>query len=462
MRRAATAGSAGSSTISAPLRKATAASVAKPAAAPARAGGPLHQQVGAQGAYPSPAGDTRKSANSAANRSCTSVVDMVAVTCPCSVGRPARPIRRWRRRRSRPAATQRSPERVERLQRLGQAIHRDHLDIVPDGLPHLVELSRGHEERLVAGVAHGDGLLGAPAHRAHRAVQRHRAGDGHLVSARQLAWGEHVEDGEGEGQSGRRPTHGAGVDGDVDREVEGHESLLGLGDADDGARRVVLGGHRGHGHVDPVGAARRSLQSEGVPGTGTTGLEEAADLAGSVEWLIIHRHDHVVGLEHLRRRRARGDLPHDGACGADVHFLAEEVEGDGDGRQLRGVHQLCVVAPVLVLRPAAAHRSLRQHVDVIVEPADEGLQHRRGAHAHGGVGDRLLGGVARRPLHQHLLGDRAHRPGAQRDIGDLHDGRPEDRRQEQTHGDQQHDPAAAHRPGALDLRRHSGRGGGRR
>ena len=56
-------------------------------------------------------------------------------------------------------------EAGERVQGLVERVDRDHLEVVADRLPHLLELVGGHEEHLVAGVAHRDRLLGAAAHR---------------------------------------------------------------------------------------------------------------------------------------------------------------------------------------------------------------------------------------------------------------------------------------------------------
>ena len=128
-------------------------------------------------------------------------------------------------------------------------------------------------------------------------------------------------------------------------------------------------------------AAGGPLDGERVGGAGAAGLQERADLVGLVDRLAVDGDDHVVDLEHLRRRRALDDAPHDRAGGADVDVLAEALERHGDGDELRGVHQLRVVAAVLRLGPAAADRLLREHVDVIVEPAGQRLEQRRRADA---------------------------------------------------------------------------------
>ena len=151
------------------------------------------------------------------------------------------------------------PEGVERLQRVLQGTHPDHLDIVADRLPDLVDLGLGHEEHLVAGVAHRDRLLRAAADRADGAVEVHGAGDRHPMPAGELAGGEHVEHREREGQSRRGTADRAGVDGDVDREVGADDAVLGR-DADDRSLRVVVGRDRGDLDVDVRCRCRRAAR----------------------------------------------------------------------------------------------------------------------------------------------------------------------------------------------------------
>ena len=70
------------------------------------------------------------------------------------------------------------------------------------------------------------------------------------------------------------------------------------------------------------------------------------------------------------------------------------------------------------------------HVDVVVEPAGQRLEQRRRADAHRRVRDRLLGRVARRSLHEHLLGDGPGRSGSQRHVRHRDERRAEHRERE--------------------------------
>ena len=218
--------------ISAPLRNAAAASAAKPRAAATRAIVLSTRRSGRRAAYPRPARDTRKSANSAANRSCTSVVDMVW-PCPALVSAQGEAALA-------PASS--DPAFPPRESSASSASSRVPTPITSTSSPTASRTSStsavGHEEHLVAGVADGDRLLGPATDRADGAVEAHGAGDRHPVPAGELARGEHVEHGEGEGQAGRGPADGARVDGDVDREVGTDDAVLG-GDADDRPLGVV-------------------------------------------------------------------------------------------------------------------------------------------------------------------------------------------------------------------------------
>ena len=164
---------------------------------------------------------------------------------------------------------------------------------------------------------------------------------------------------------------------------------------------------------------------------GPPGCSSVADLVGLVDRFAVDRDDHVVELEHLRRRAVLGDAPHDGAGGADVDVVAEALERHRDGDELRGVHQLRVVATVLRLGPAAAHRLLRQRRRRrrrASRPAPraaspEPMLDRR-------VGDRLLRRVARGPFDEHLLGDRPRRSGSQRHVRHRDERRAEHRERE--------------------------------
>ncbi len=114
------------------------------------------------------------------------------------------------------------------------------------------------------------------------------------------------------------------------------------------------------------------------------------------------------------------------------------LQGDRDGDDLRGVHQLGVEPAVLVRRPASADDLLRDHVHVVVQPADEGLEERGAADPDGRVPDRGLGRVAGRPLDQHLLRDRPDRTRTQGDVGHREDrGTDEGRHQEAGHRSRQ-------------------------
>ena len=144
---------------------------------------------------------------------------------------------------------------------------------------------------------------------------------------------------------------------------------------------------------------------------------------GSSTGVAVDGDDHVVRLEHLRGRRVRRDLAHDRAGGGDLDVLAEVLQRDRDRGELRRVHQLRVVAAVLGLGPVAAHPVLGQHVDVVVEPAGQRLEHVDGADAHRRERDRLLGREALGVPPRSLLGDRPDRARAQRDVRDLEHGR---------------------------------------
>ena len=276
----------------------------------------------------------------------------------------------------RPSGQQRSrvpPEGVERLQRVLQGPHPDHLDIVADRLPDLVHLGLGHEEHLVARVAHGDPLLGAAADRADGAVEVHRAGDRDPMPAGELTGGEHVEHREGEGQS-RRGT------ADVPESMVTSIGRSAPTMRSSGAMPMIArSGSSAAATVVTSTSTRLSLPAGRSTvsvwvAPGPPGLQQLADLVGLVDGFTVDRDDHVVHLQHLRRRPALDHAPHDRAGGADVDILAEALERHRDGDELRGVHQLRVVPAVLGLGPAAADRLLRQDVDVVVEPAGQRLE----------------------------------------------------------------------------------------
>ena len=117
------------------------------------------------------------------------------------------------------------------------------------------------------------------------------------------------------------------------------------------ARSGIIGRRDGGDlDLDAAVASGRPLDRERVGGAGATRLQERADLVGLVDGFTVDRDDHVVDLQHLRRRTPVDHAPHDRAGGADVDILAEAFERHGDGDELRGVHQLRVVPAVLLPR----------------------------------------------------------------------------------------------------------------
>ena len=201
-----------------------------------------------------------------------------------------------------------------------------------------------------------------------------------------------------EGEAGRRTTDGAGVDGDVDRQIGTDDAVLGR-DADDGPARIVLGWDRGDVHVDPRVAARRPLHREGVGGTRSSLLQQQPHLVGLVDGFTIDGDDHVVETGAPRGRTVVEHVSHDGAGRVDVDLVAEPLERHGDRDELRRVHELRVVPAVLLIGPTTAHGLLGQHVDVVVEPPCDRLEQRGRSDAHGRVGDRLARWKARDTLH---------------------------------------------------------------
>ena len=107
-------------------------------------------------------------------------------------------------------------------------------------------LLRGDQEGDRPGPAGGGGLLGHAADRADLAVDVDGAGDRHLPAAGEVAGGEVVEQGQGEGQTGRRAGYLAGVDGHLDREVVAQVLRL-EGHADPGDAVAVVDGLDRHG-----------------------------------------------------------------------------------------------------------------------------------------------------------------------------------------------------------------------
>ena len=157
-----------------------------------------------------------------------------------------------------------SAQRFERLQRLVQGVDRDHLDVVPDGLLHLLELVGRHEEHLVARVSHGE----APS------ARRRRPGptvpSSSIVPVTATLCPPVSSPGVSTSRTASvkaRPADGpptvARVDGHVDREVERRDAVLRV-DADDRAVGVVGRRDGRHVHVDAGVAPRRSLDREGV------------------------------------------------------------------------------------------------------------------------------------------------------------------------------------------------------
>ena len=69
------------------------------------------------------------------------------------------------------------------------------------------------------GLAHRRHLLRQPADRPDRAVELHRAGDGDVDAAEQVALGQLVEQRQRERQPGARPADLAGVEGDLERQA---------------------------------------------------------------------------------------------------------------------------------------------------------------------------------------------------------------------------------------------------
>ena len=177
--------------------------------------------------------------------------------------------------------------------------------------------SDGHEEHLVARVSHGDAPSARRRPPARPAVEVHRAGDGDLVAPGELPRGEHVEDGQREGQTGRRSADGRPSRWSR-RSGSRTPTMRSSGSMPMMARVGVVGRRDGrHVHVDAGVAPRRSLDRQRVRCPGTAGLEEVADLAGLVDGLPVDGHDDVVELQRLGRGRVLGDAAHDRAGRGD-------------------------------------------------------------------------------------------------------------------------------------------------
>ena len=162
-----------------------------------------------------------------------------------------------------------------------------------------------------------------------------------------------------------------------------------------------------------VVAAGGPLDGERVGGAGAPRLQQRADLVGLVDRFAVDGDDHVVQLEHLRGRATLD------ACSARRCRWCGCRHRDRGARappRWRSSFEVSISCALYrrfsAVGPAAADRLLGQHVDVIVEPAGQRLEQRRGADADRRVRDRLLRRVARGALHEHLLGDRPGRSGS--------------------------------------------------
>src|SRR5688572_9520726 len=116
-------------------------------------------------------------------------------------------------------------ESLEGGERLIEVGDDDQLDVVTrhlTGSRHvLVGLPGGYEEVPDAGLTDRRDLLGEAADRPDGAVELHRAGDGNVDTAEQVALGELVEQRQGEGQAGTRSPDLPGVEGDLEGQPDG-------------------------------------------------------------------------------------------------------------------------------------------------------------------------------------------------------------------------------------------------
>ena len=115
-------------------------------------------------------------------------------------------------------------EALERGERLVERGDRDDLDVVAGDLAGARRSARpwaAGTRKCHAGLAHGRRLLRQPADRADGAVEVDRAGDGDSRAAGQVARRQLVDQRQRERQAGRRPADLAGVDVDLERQLDG-------------------------------------------------------------------------------------------------------------------------------------------------------------------------------------------------------------------------------------------------
>ena len=205
-------GRSGSSTISAPLSSAAAASAAKPMP-DGDAGDRPRRRAGRRAgtrtrARPATRGTARTPPRTApARRWPTSAarLSLVGGCGPPAQGAGAAPAGSSEASVHPRATSSASSASCER-------IHRDHLEIVSDG-----GLRPRRTRRTAPGTPHirhfgQRAPSAAPADRSDGAVEVHRAGDRDPVPAGELARGEHVDDGQREREAGRGPADVARVD----------------------------------------------------------------------------------------------------------------------------------------------------------------------------------------------------------------------------------------------------------
>ena len=178
----------------------------------------------------------------------------------------------------------------------------------------LLDLLGRHEEVVGARILDGDGLLAQPADVPDRPVEVDRAGGGDAAATGEIARRELVEQGQREGQAGRRATDLIGRDRRRDGQLVADVVVDGAVDGDEADDRPAVR-RTGQRDGDLFGLLRAlRVDRQGHLVARRLPLQEGTDVVGQDDRLTVHGDDGVAGVRTPRRpapaaRRRSTDPP---------------------------------------------------------------------------------------------------------------------------------------------------------